>query len=142
GVGGTGVVTIGALRGMAAHVKGEGGAVLDMTGHAQKGGSVYAHIRIARRPEDIHAVRIAAGEARLVIGCDMIVAASDEAVAKMRGGFTRAVINADVATTGGFTKDPDLRIPADAMVEAIREAVGAEAADFVGATRIATALLG
>src|SRR5690606_13305791 len=69
GVGGTGVVTIGALRGMAAHIEGKGTAVLDMTGLAQKGGSVYSHIRIAERPEQIHAVRIAAGEARLVIGC-------------------------------------------------------------------------
>src|SRR5688572_4837861 len=100
GVGGTGVVTIGALLGMAAHLEGKGGAVLDMTGLAQKGGSVYSHIRIAPKPEDIHAVRIAAGDARLVIGCDMIVAASDEAIAKMRAGHTRAVVNADVAPTG------------------------------------------
>ncbi|MCW8140895.1 MAG: indolepyruvate ferredoxin oxidoreductase family protein, partial [Planctomycetota bacterium] len=111
GVGGTGVVTIGALLGVAAHIEGRGIAILDMTGLAQKGGSVYSHIRVARRPEDIHAVRIAAGEASAVIGCDMIVAASDEAIAKMQSGFTRAVINSDVAPTGAFTKDPALRIP-------------------------------
>jgi indolepyruvate ferredoxin oxidoreductase len=142
GVGGTGVVTIGALLGMAAHLEGKGAAVLDMTGLAQKGGSVYSHIRIAARPEDIHAVRIAAGEARLVIGCDMIVAASDEAIAKMQSGSTRAVINADVAPTGGFTQDPDLRVPAQEMADAIREACGQNAADFVDATDLATALLG
>src|SRR5689334_6155249 len=137
GIGGTGVVTIGALLGMAAHLEGKGASVLDMTGLAQKGGSVYSHIRIAAKPEDLHAVRIAAGEARLVIGCDMIVAASDEAIAKMRAGHTQAVINADLAPTGEFTKDPDLQIPAGALVETIREAVG-EAADFIDATRIAT----
>src|SRR6059058_3284463 len=84
GVGGTGVVTIGALLGMAAHIEGKGAAVLDMTGLAQKGGSVYSHIRLAASPDQIHAVRIAAGDARVVIGCDMIVAASDEAIAKMQ----------------------------------------------------------
>ncbi len=74
GVGGTGVVTIGALLGMAAHIEGKGVSVLDMTGLAQKGGAVISHVRIAPRPEDIHAVRIAAGEANLVLGCDLVVA--------------------------------------------------------------------
>ena len=142
GVGGTGVVTIGALLGVAAHIEGKGVAVLDMTGLAQKGGSVYSHIRIAARPEDIHAVRIAAGEANAVIGCDMIVAASDEAIAKMQAGHTRAVINRDVAPTGAFTRDPDLVVPRDAMQEAIVEACGAGAADFIEAGELATALLG
>ncbi|HTS86465.1 MAG TPA: DUF6537 domain-containing protein, partial [Usitatibacter sp.] len=141
GVGGTGVVTIGALLGMAAHIEGKGAAVLDMTGLAQKGGSVYSHIRLASRPEEIHAVRIAAGEARVVIGCDMIVAASDEAIAKMQSGTTRAVINSDVAPTGGFTKNPDLQVPSDDMAAAIRDACGG-AADFVDASELATALMG
>jgi indolepyruvate ferredoxin oxidoreductase len=142
GVGGTGVVTIGAILGMAAHIEGKGVAVLDMAGLAQKGGSVYSHIRIAASPEEIHAVRIAAGDARLVLGCDMIVAASDEAIAKMQSGFTRAVINGDVTTTGEFTKDPDLQVPTGDMADAIREACGPDAADFVDATELATALLG
>jgi indolepyruvate ferredoxin oxidoreductase len=142
GVGGTGVVTIGAILGMAAHLEGKGVAVLDMAGLAQKGGSVYSHIRIAARPEDIHAVRIAAGEARVVLGCDMIVAASDEAIAKMQAGSTHAVINADVAPTGEFTKDPNLRLPEKDMADAIREACGPNAADFIDATELATALLG
>src|SRR5688572_7706326 len=141
GVGGTGVVTIGALLGMAAHLEGKGAAVLDMTGLAQKGGSVYSHIRIAQKPEQIHAVRIAAGEARLVIGCDMIVAASDEAIAKMRTEHTRAVINADVAPTGEFTKQPNLQMPAREMADAIREACGG-AAEFVDGATLATALMG
>ena len=142
GVGGTGVVTIGALLGMAAHIEGKGVAVLDMTGLAQKGGSVYSHIRIARVPEEIHAVRIAAGEARAVLGCDMIVAVSDEAIAKMQAGTTRAVINGGVATTGAFTHDPDLKVPVREMADTIREACGADAVDFVEATQLATALMG
>jgi indolepyruvate ferredoxin oxidoreductase len=142
GVGGTGVVTIGALLGMAAHLEGKGGAVLDMTGLAQKGGSVYSHIRIAQKPDQIHAVRIAAGEARLVIGCDLIVSASDEAIAKMRTGYTRAVVNSDVAPTGEFTKDPNLQLPSLEMADAIREAVGTDAAEFVDGSALATALMG
>jgi indolepyruvate ferredoxin oxidoreductase len=142
GVGGTGVVTIGALLGMAAHLEGKGVAVLDMTGLAQKGGSVYSHIRIARTPGDIHAVRIAAGEARVVLGCDMVVAASDEAIAKMQAGVTRAIINHDIAPTGGFTRDPDLKLPEHDMADAIRDACGADAVDFVDATELATALMG
>src|SRR5579875_86854 len=93
GVGGTGVVTIGALLGMAAHIEGKGVSVLDMTGLAQKGGAVISHVRIAPRPEDIHAVRIAAGEANLVLGCDLVVAGGGEAIGKMREGVTQVVIN-------------------------------------------------
>ncbi|MFN5192127.1 MAG: indolepyruvate ferredoxin oxidoreductase family protein, partial [Burkholderiales bacterium] len=111
GVGGTGVVTIGALLGMAAHLENKGVAVLDMTGLAQKGGSVYTHVRIAKSPEDIFAVRIAAGEANALLGCDMIVSTSDEAIAKMQANLTRGVVNAEVSTTGEFTKKPDLHIP-------------------------------
>ncbi|MGZ5100560.1 MAG: indolepyruvate ferredoxin oxidoreductase family protein [Usitatibacter sp.] len=142
GIGGTGVVTIGAILGMAAHLEGKGVAVLDMAGLAQKGGSVYSHIRIAADPGQINAVRITAGDARLVLGCDMIVAASDEAIAKMQSGFTRAVINADVTPTGDFTKDPDLQVPTREMSEAIRDACGPGAVDFVDATDLATSLLG
>ena len=148
GVGGTGVVTIGALLGMAAHIEGKGVAVLDMTGLAQKGGSVYTHVRIANKPEDIHAVRIAAGEANLVLGCDMIVTASDEAIAKMQGGHTRAVINSNVATTGEFTKHADLHIPVAEMRASINDALSvpgdsaSAAADFIDASGLAIALMG
>jgi indolepyruvate ferredoxin oxidoreductase len=142
GVGGTGVVTIGALLGMAAHIEGKGVAVLDMTGLAQKGGSVYTHVRIAARPGDIHAVRIAAGEADAVLGCDMVVTASDEAIAKMQSGSTRAIVNSSVATTGEFTRSPDLHVPALQMQESITDATGAGAAEFIDATGLATALMG
>jgi indolepyruvate ferredoxin oxidoreductase len=142
GVGGTGVVTVGALLGMAAHLEGKGCSVLDMTGLAQKGGAVVSHIRLAARPEDIHAVRVAAGGARLVLGCDLVVAASFDGLAKMERGRTRAVVNSHETTTGDFTRNPDLQFPGAAMADAITAAVGREAADFVDATRLATALMG
>jgi indolepyruvate ferredoxin oxidoreductase len=142
GVGGTGVVTIGALLGMAAHLEGKGVSVLDMTGLAQKGGAVFSHIRIANRPEDIHAVRIAAGEADLLIGCDIVVAASPDGLSKLRKDKTRAVINEHETITGAFTRNPDFNFPSGDLRRQICEATSADAADFVEATRIATALLG
>jgi indolepyruvate ferredoxin oxidoreductase len=140
GVGGTGVVTLGALIGMAAHIDGKGVTVLDQTGLAQKGGAVFSHVRIADRPEDIHAVRIAAGEADALIGGDIVVSASAEALAKMRAGFTRAVVNCAVSPTAEFTRKPDWAFPLEGMQEAIGEAAGG--AEFVDAARLAGALLG
>jgi indolepyruvate ferredoxin oxidoreductase len=142
GVGGTGVVTIGALIGMAAHIEGKGCSVLDMTGLAQKGGAVFSHIRIAERPEDIHAVRLAAGGANLLLGCDIVVAASFDALAKLQKGHSRAIINTAQSITGDFLHDPDTQFPSDALGGAIAETAGRDATEFVEATRLATALLG
>ncbi|MEO3431081.1 indolepyruvate ferredoxin oxidoreductase family protein [Pelagibius sp. CAU 1746] len=142
GVGGTGVVTIGALLGMAAHLEGRGCSVLDMAGLAQKGGAVVSHVRLAPAPQDIHAVRISAGSARLVLGCDIVVASGYEALSKMAAGRTRAIINSHQVMTGDFTRNPDLAFPGGEMERLIAEAAGPGGADFLDATRIATALLG
>jgi indolepyruvate ferredoxin oxidoreductase len=142
GIGGTGVITVGALLGMAAHVAGKGVSVLDMTGLAQKNGAVISHVRIAERPEDIHAVRIAAGEADAIIGCDLVVAAGGDALAKMRKDYTRAVINSYEAITADFTRSPDLKFPGADLHALLAEAVGPDAVDFIDATHIATALMG
>jgi len=142
GVGGTGVVTIGALIGMAAHVDGKGVSVLDMAGLAQKGGAVYSHVRICDDPAALHAVRIAAGEADAVIGGDLVVSASGEALAKMCRGRSRAVVNCAETPTAEFTRDPDWRFPMAAMREAIAGTIGEEAAAFVDASRLATRLMG
>ncbi len=142
GVGGTGVVTIGALLGMAAHLEGKGVSVLDMTGLAQKGGAVFSHIRIAGTPEDIAAVRIASGGARLLLGCDMLVAASSDGLSKIQKGLTHAVVNAHETITGGFIHDPDLEFPTEATRAAIVEATGSDRVDFVEASRLAVSLLG
>ncbi|MGN7919835.1 indolepyruvate ferredoxin oxidoreductase family protein [Lysobacter sp. ESA13C] len=142
GVGGTGVVTIGALLGMAGHLEGKGASVLDQTGLAQKGGAVTTHIRIAKTPADIHAVRIAAGEADLVLGCDMVVVNDYWALSKVRAGRSAVVLNTYEAMPGTFTTRPDMQFPAADIVAAVRQALGGEEPLLVDATQLATALLG
>lgn len=142
GVGGTGVVTIGALLGMAGHLEGKGASVLDQTGLAQKGGAVTTHIRIAKAPEDIHAVRIAAGEADLVLGCDMVVVNDYWALSKIRAGRSQVVLNSYEAMPGTFTTRPDMQFPATDIVAAIKLALGDQDPHLVDATQLATALLG
>ncbi|MCG8694124.1 MAG: indolepyruvate ferredoxin oxidoreductase family protein [Minwuiales bacterium] len=142
GIGGTGVVTIGALLGMAAHIEGRGVSVLDQTGLAQKGGAVMTHVQIAPQPEDLNAVRIAAGRADVLLGCDMVVAGSFDARGKLQNGATRAVINDTLAPTADFTLDPDARFGGDYLKQTIRDATGDNLAEFVPATRLATALMG
>ena len=142
GVGGTGVVTIGALLGMAGHLEGKGASVLDQTGLAQKGGAVTTHIRIARAPEAIHAVRIAAGEADLVLGCDMVVVNDYWVLSKVRGDRSKVVLNTYQAMPGTFTTRPDMEFPAAGIVSAVTQALGGRAPMQVDATQLATALLG
>jgi indolepyruvate ferredoxin oxidoreductase len=127
---------------MAAHIEGKGASVLDMTGLAQKGGAVVSHIRIGATPEDLHAVRIAAGGAKTVIGCDLMVAASPDVLAKMQPGVTSAVINSHETITGAFTSNPDMNLMGAEMAKIIDIAVSDGATDFVEGSRLATALLG
>ncbi|AXO62336.1 indolepyruvate ferredoxin oxidoreductase family protein [Pseudomonas sp. phDV1] len=142
GVGGSGVTTVGALLGMAAHIEGKGCTVLDQAGLAQKFGPVITHIRIAAQQSDIYAVRIAAGETDLLLGCDLVVSSSEEALAKLNDKIAHAVINSHEAATAEFTRNPDAQVPGAAMREAISEAVGEGKTRFVDATRLATRLLG
>jgi indolepyruvate ferredoxin oxidoreductase len=142
GVGGTGVVTVGAILGMAAHLEGKGCSILDMAGLAQKGGPVTSHIRLAAAPEDIKAVRIAAGGADLLLGCDMIVASGFDAMAKVERGRSTAIVNTEESITGDFTRNPDWRFPAGEMEGIIRDQLGADACRFVPATQTAEALMG
>jgi indolepyruvate ferredoxin oxidoreductase len=141
GVGGTGVTTVGALLGMAAHIEGRGCSVLDMTGLAQKYGAVVSHVRIAERPQDIRAVRISAGGARLLLGGDLVVASGFEALAKCDAGRTHAIVNAQQAMTAPFLRKPDLLFPGADMRKAIDEAVGGHSL-YAEASRLATALIG
>ena len=142
GVGGTGVITLGALIGMAAHLDGKGVTALDMTGLAQKFGAVFSHVRIAERPEDIHAVRVAAGEANALIGGDIVVSANTEALAKMKAGLTRAVVNCTETPTAEFIRNPDWRFPLEQMQRTLLEATGEGRADFIDANGLATVLMG
>ncbi len=142
GIGGTGVVTIGALLGMAAHLEGKAVSVLDMTGLAQKGGAVMSHVRLANDQGVLHAARVATGEANLVLGCDLIVTTSEDALSKMRAGLTRAVVNTGQAITGDFVRNPDYPFPLATMQRQVRDAVGNDAAIFVDSARLATLLMG
>ena len=141
GVGGTGVVTIGQLLGMAAHLEGKGAAVLEMTGLAQKGGAVLSHLRIAPRPDDIQTVRIAPGGAQLLLGCDLVVAGGKEALLTLAPDQGHAVVNAHEMMTGDFARNADFSLPAEALKRAIRKVAG-DRASIVEGTRLATALLG
>jgi indolepyruvate ferredoxin oxidoreductase len=142
GIGGTGVITVGALIGMAAHLEGKGCTVLDFTGLAQKNGAVMSHIRLAPKPEDLHAVRIAAGGANLVLGCDMVVAAAPAALSRIEPGITKAVINGYMQPVAAFVLNGDMDLGAEAMMKSIRDAAGDEATTFVDGTGLATAILG
>ncbi len=140
GIGGTGIVTIGQILGMAAHIEGNGCSVLDFTGLAQKGGAVLSHVRIAADHDRLHATSIAAGGANALIGCDMVVAAGFEALAKTEPGRTHAVVNRRLTPTAAFTLDPDTRFGEDDLKRRIAEAT--DRAEFVEATELATALMG
>ena len=142
GIGGTGVITVGALLGMAAHLEGKGCTVLDFTGLSQKNGAVMSHVRLAPRPEDLHAVRIAAGGADLLLGCDMVVAASPDALSRVEHGVTRAVINSYLAPTAAFVINPDIDFETLTMQRALKAAAGDAGADFIDGTGLATALMG
>jgi len=115
GVGGTGVVTIGAVMAMAAHLDGKGAGMMEMAGLAQKGGAVHIHCRLAERPEDIAAIRVAVGEADTLIGGDLVVSAGSKTLGLMRSGRTKGVVNAHEIMTGDFTRDTEFRLPVDQL---------------------------
>jgi len=142
GVGGMGVITLGALVGMAAHLDGKGISTLDMTGLAQKFGAVFSHLRIADRPEDIHAARIATGEAHAVLGGDLVVSAGPEALSKMIEGRTRAVVSCSESPTADFTRNRDWHFPLAGMKRQLIDTLGADQVQFIDAQHLATRLMG
>src|SRR5690348_12192075 len=142
GIGGTGVITIGQILGMAAHLEHKGVSVLDMSGLAQKYGAVMSHVQIAERPEGLLATRLDTGGANLVIGCDLVVTASTESIARMAPSRTRALVNASVTPTAEFVRNPDWKLPGSDLQGDIAEACGSGNAAFVPATELAAGLLG
>jgi indolepyruvate ferredoxin oxidoreductase len=142
GIGGTGVVTIGGVLGMAAHLDGKGVGVIDMAGLAQKGGAVYSHMRIANNPDDIHAIRVAAASAELIIGGDIVVAGTKKVLGTIKPGQTDMVVNLAEFLPGDFTRNVNFTLPTERLKRAIEGAAGAEKSYFIDATRIAGALLG
>jgi indolepyruvate ferredoxin oxidoreductase len=142
GIGGTGVITIGALIGMAAHLESKGVSLLDVTGLAQKNGAVASHVRVARTPEELHSTRIPEGGADLALGCDIVVATGLDGIQKLSATRTQAIVNTHVAPTADFASNADLDMSSAGMESRITAAVGSDGASFVDATQLATALLG
>lgn len=142
GIGGTGIITIGAILGMAAHLSGKGVSVLDMTGVAQKGGAVSTHVQFSDNPESIHSSRIAPGEADALIGCDLVVSCDDSVLSLMRAGSTKGVINTSLVPTVAFVKDPDERIPFLQMTNGLRSILDTSDRDWVNATNVTRQLMG
>ena len=141
GIGGTGVVTVGHILGMAAHLDGKGAGLIDMAGLSQKNGAVVTHVKIAERPQDIAAIRIAAGGADLILGCDLVTSASERILATADRGRTAAVVNAHETMPAQFTRDADFRLPGEGMRLRIEAACDGRAS-FFDATVLATELLG
>ncbi len=123
GVGGTGVVTISAVLGQAAHIEGKGFGAIDMTGLAQKGGAVACHMRVARTVDEIHAIRVGVANADLVMGGDLVVTASNKILETVRPDDTAVIVSTYEMTTGDFTRNPNLIVPGSRLLQAIADRV-------------------
>ena len=142
GVGGTGVVTLGAVLTMAAFLDGKGAAMIEMAGLAQKGGAVCIHCRIAEKPEDISAIRVSVGEADCLIGGDLVVAAGADILATAKRGRTGASVNGHETITGEFTRNPEFRIPGEQLRQRIAAVCGEDRSDILDAFALAERILG
>ncbi len=140
GIGGTGIITIGAVVGMAAHLEGLGITILDQPGLAQKNGAVMSHMRLGKTQEALHAVRVATASAHLVLGGDLIVSATNEALSKMSPDLTSVVLNSQLTPTAGFTLNGDINFHEADHHDSLKKA--AKAVHAVDASKIATTLLG
>lgn len=141
GVGGTGVVTIGAILAMAAHLDNKGAGMMEMAGLAQKGGAVHIHCRLSNKPDDISAIRIAIGEADAVIGGDLVVTAGFKTLSLMKEGRTKAVVNSHDIITGEFTRDTDFVVPNDRLILSL-EARLKNMVNFLDSTNLSKSILG
>ncbi len=142
GVGGTGVVTVGQLITMAAHLEGKGASVLDFMGFAQKFGPVLSYIRIANEPASINQVRIEQARADALIGCDLVVSSSPKASATYSPGHTRALVNSAEMSTADFIRHRDANLQVDARLAAIEDIVGQTNLSTLNANTLAEELLG
>ncbi|BDD92025.1 2-oxoacid ferredoxin oxidoreductase [Pandoraea sp. NE5] len=142
GVGGTGVVTIGALITMAAHLEGKSASVLDFMGFAQKGGAVLSFVRFANTPQALNQVRIDTQQADVLLACDMVVGASADALQTVRRDRTRVVVNTHAIPNATFVQNPDANLHADALLEKMRHAAGSDKLDACDAQALAQRFLG
>ncbi len=142
GVGGTGVITIGQLLGMAAHLEGKGIVTQDAAGLAQKGGATWSHVLIAASQAHIRTTRVGTASADLILGCDPIVSANKETLQRLRAGRTRAALNANAAPTAAFVHNGAWQNPAQACVDAVTHSLGETAVGVFNADAAASALMG
>lgn len=142
GVGGTGVITIGQLLGMAGHIEGKGIVTQDAGGLAQKGGATWSHVLIGASQDDIRTTRVSMAAADLIIGCDPIVAAGKETLLRMREGRTHVALNSHSTPTAAFVKNADWQNPAQDCAAEIAKAVGAAGLSVFDADAVATRLMG
>ncbi|HQR03238.1 MAG: indolepyruvate ferredoxin oxidoreductase family protein [Proteobacteria bacterium] len=142
GIGGTGVVTIANLIGAAAQKEGKSTQALDLTGMAQKFGAVYCHLQISNSLDDLHATRLSVGKAHLLVGADLVVAASEESLSRLRQGVTQAIVNAHETVTGAFTRDVNFHLPIDSMKSAVADFCGDGRAHFYDSTELSRDLTG
>ncbi len=141
GVGGSGVVTIGALIAQAAQIDGLGAGMMEMAGLAQKGGAVHIHCRLAKSPHDISAIRVTMGECDALIGGDLVVSSGSKCLNLTANGRTKAVVNSDQIVTGEFTRNTDFMIPNDQLIVSM-EAKLKEGLSLLNSSKIATKLMG
>ncbi len=141
GIGGTGVVTIGAVLGMAAHLEDKAVSIYDMTGFAQKGGAVQSHLRIGHKPDDITSLPIGPADADLVIGCDLVVTASETSMRAISFDDTKVVVNSDPIPTATLQLMRDFELPSQNLLEGLAKAVG-ENLDIINASTLANTLTG
>jgi indolepyruvate ferredoxin oxidoreductase len=142
GIGGTGIVTVGAVLGRAAHLEGKGCSILDQLGMAQKGGAVVSHVRIAPSPGEIPSARVPTASADLLLAFDLAVALQDTAFRTIRAGHTYAILNTHESITGAFARNPDMQQPTRDMVRALAGVVGEPRTEAFDATVLATSLFG
>ncbi len=142
GVGGTGVVTVGALVTMAAHLEGKQASVLDFMGFAQKGGAVLSFVRIAPTADLLNQVRIDTQQADIVLACDLVVGASQDALGTVKHGRTVIHVNTHEIATAAFVRNPDASLHTDALLAKMRFAAGDDRVETVDAQAIAERLLG
>jgi len=142
GIGGSGVITLGAILGTAAHLEGKGASTLDVAGLAQRNGPVTSHLRVANSPEELHSTRIATGTADLIVGCDIVVTTGMESISKINKDKTNMVINSHVAPTSTFASNPNLDLSSARMIKGLKAVTSDELIHFINATKFATSLMG
>ena len=142
GVGGTGIVSMGALLGTAALIEGKGAGVLDMTGLAQKGGAVKSFLRVFEKPEEISTIRLSYNDTDLLLGCDLLVSNDEDVLLTLKKNESKAVISSDEVLTGEFTRNPDLTFPAKKIKENFLGLLGNNNVNFIQTAKIVRKILG